>query len=202
MELGNQLWIPALSCLFILFFFAVLFAVAKKAAKKQKNTWREVEEQLGLANHKPNQVYPELMGSIDGVEVGVDIIQQAYMRSGPYGPGHRPWTRVRAQLAEKPQFQARLRHKKYEDAVDWPMRQTGDAALDAKYEIFVPDGVSLDKALPTPVREALLAANPPVDVLKNVVIWMNIRIVRDAATLKNAIRSCVDVAKAIEPSDW
>ena len=168
-----------------------VFFFARQWMQAVETSWRTVGEQLGLAMERRG-VYFTLRGRLQRVEVVVDVMQQQV------GDHSRPWTRVRAQLTQPPPLQVRARTHKVADKPPWPSVPSGDAAFDAKYELFLPEEVGVEAGLKTAVSAALLAADPPVHVLNNVVLWTQVRVVRDAALLQQAVEACVNVAAAIE----
>ncbi len=179
--------------------FVPLFLWAKRRSQAVRAANRQIEESFGLTNQSPHSkgAYPNLRGTIDGIEVVVDIYQQRY-RSSKKTAGTRPWTRVRAQLSAEQPFQLRKRHQRYADKIDLPTRETGNTAFDEKYELFMPAEVSVAETLPPALMDALIAADPSVDILNKVVVWMQKGLVDNHQLLKNAVRTCVNVASAIE----
>jgi len=153
-----------------------------------------MEETFGFTNNNPKGIYPDLRGYVDDIEVAIDV-QFHYYAGG--GTSQRPWTRVRAQLPKTPPLQARSRHQKTSDRIDWPPRETGDPAFDQKYELFVPADTVLEEALTPALKEALMMADPPVHILNNVVLWTKVKTVKDPKLLERVVRSCVSVASAI-----
>jgi hypothetical protein len=100
-------------------------------------------------------------------------------------------------LPEQPSFQIRSRHQKSKEKMDYPARKTGDPAFDAKYELFAPENADLDTTVPHMVREALMDADPPVHIMKNMVFWTEKGFNKKPAWLKQALGSCVQVAQAV-----
>ncbi len=199
MDAANNLLIPLGACGFIMLLFVVLAIVAKKMNAGMKQSWNRVAERLGMSNLKPDQVYPEYHGRLDRVDIVLDVIQQKYTNmNAASGTAERPWTRVRAILEETLNFEIRSRHQKDPRERKYPLRPTNDAQFEAKYELFAPENVTLDKILTPRLKEALLAADPPVHIANGYVFWLQIRIVRDANLLERALRSCVRVAAAID----
>ena len=200
MESITSTLIPVMSGLFVCLLLVVLIGLAiffgKRQTQKTKLTIQQLEETYGLVNQNPKGIYMDLRGEVDGIEVAVDVMFQSYSRSGD-GHGQRPWTRVRAQLPEAPQIQVRSRHQKYGSKIEWPKRETGNPAFDQKYELFMLETADLDEALPPRVLNALLTADPPVHILKNVVLWSKAKTGHSPELLKNAVQSCVNVASAI-----
>ena len=191
--------IPIAAGVFVCLFLVVLVGLAiffgKRQTQKTKLTIQQLEETYGLVNQNPKGIYFDLRGEVDGIEVAVDVMFQSYSTSR--GSGRRPWTRVRAQLPEAPQIQVRSRHQKYGEKIEWPKRETGNPTFDQKYDLFMPESASLDEALPPPVRDALIAADPPVHILNNVVLWSKAKTWHSPELFKNAVHSCVSVASAI-----
>lgn len=188
------------ACLVLIAIVGVAYFMGRRRLQVTRATVQQLEETFGLVNQNPKGVHPDLRGEVEGVEVAVDVMFQSYSRSYGAGPGKRPWTRVRAQLPEPPQVQVRSRHQKYGKKIEWPRRETGDPAFDQKYELFLPEGATLDIALPSAVREALMAADPPVHILNNVVLWTQAKTGHSPELVKNAVRSCARVASAIAGS--
>jgi len=183
----------------VIVILGALFFWAKQHSQAIRAVNRQVEEELGLTNQSPNSKssFPNLRGTLDGVEVTVDIYHQRYASSKSTA-STRPWTRVRAQLSQKPVLQVRKRNQRYSDRIDLHARETGNPAFDQKYGLFMSEDVSLEKALPPTLMDTLIAADPQVDILSKVVIWMQKGSVSDANLLKNAVKSCVRVAAVIE----
>ncbi len=179
--------------------FVPLFFWAKRRSKVVQAVIRQVEEELGLVNQSPRSTgsFPNLRGMVDGVEIAVDVYHQRYASSKSTA-STRPWTRVRAQLSEKPHFQVRTRNRRYAEKMRLSARETGNAAFDEKYVLFLSETASPAEALPPALMDALIAADPPVDVLNKAVVWMQKGMVSDAMVLKNAVRACARVASVIE----
>lgn len=200
MESITSTLIPVVSGMFVCLLLVVLIGLAiffgKRQTQKTKLTIQQLEETYGLVNQNPKGIYFDLRGEVDGIEVAVDVMFQSYSRSDT-GQGHRPWPRVRAQLPEAPRIQVRSRHQKYGSKIEWPERESGDPTFDQKYILYVSEGISLDEALSPLVRGTLIAADPPVHVLKNVVLWPKAKTWHSPELLKNAVQSCVNVASAI-----
>jgi hypothetical protein len=195
--------IPVIAAVFACLVFVILFSLAFIMSRRQqqstKLTIQQLEETFGLVNQNPKGIYLDLGGEVEGLEVSVDVIFQYYSSSGP-SSSERPWTRVRAQLPEPPSIQVRSRHQKYGKKIEWPLRKTDDPAFDQKYELFMPESSSIDEALPPLVRDALMAADPPVHILNNVVVWSKAKTGHSPELVKNAVWSCVRVASAIANS--
>lgn len=168
-----------------------VFYFSRQWMQAIETSWRTVGEQLGLTLERRG-VYFELRGRLQRVEVVVDVMQQQMANHS------RPWTRVRAQLTQPPPLQVRARTHKVADEPPWPSVPSGNPAFDAKYELFLPEGVAVEEGLKTAVSAALLAADPPVHILNNVVLWTQVRVVRDATLLQHAVESCANVAAALE----
>lgn len=179
--------------------FIPLFLWAKRRSQAVRAATRQVTEELGLVNQSPRSTgaFPNLRGAIDGVEVAVDVYHQRYASSRG-AASTRPWTRVRAQLSTEPSFQVRTRNRRYAEKMELPTRETGNSAFDEKYELFLPEDVSVAAALPPTLMDAFIAAEPPVDVLKKMVVWMQKGLVDDPTLLKTVVLSCVRVASVIE----
>lgn len=194
---GTLVFITAILAVIVI--LGGIFFWAKRRSETVRAVNRQVEEELGLTNQSPNSKssFPNLRGRLDGVEVTIDVYHQRYA-SSKSTTSSRPWTRVRAQLSETPPFQLRKRNQRYADKIDLPARKSGNTAFDEKYELFISEDVSLTKALPPALMDALIAAEPQVDILSKVVIWMQKGSVNDAELLKNAIKSCARVASVIE----
>lgn len=192
----NDLLIPAGACLSVVLIFAVLGVVAVKMSKKSQAAWRAVSERTGLY-YEHKGVYPKLEGRLHGADLMVDVMTQQVASSSEYGPRNRAWTRVRAQLDDPPQIQVRSRQQKHKVGDDWQSVKTGNPAFDDVYELFVPNGVSPKEVFPKSVELALLAANPPVHIMNNVVLWTKLRVVRDPDLLVSACESCSRVAAAL-----
>ncbi len=200
MEDVTSTLIPAAAGVFVCLTLIVLIGLAiffgRRHTQKNKLAIQQLEETYGLVSQNPKGIYFDLRGEVDGIEVAVDVMFQSYSRSGD-GQGRRPWTRVRAQLPQAPQIQVRSLHQKYGGKIEWPERETGDPVFDQKYILYVPEGVSLDEAMPPSVKDALIAADPPVHVIKNVVLWSRAKTGHSPELLTNAVQSCVNVASAI-----
>ncbi|MCA9929907.1 MAG: hypothetical protein KC419_15595 [Anaerolineales bacterium] len=193
----NDLLIPLGACFFVVTTFVVLGFVAVKMSNKAKASWKAVEEQTGLF-YEHTGIYPKLSGRLHGVDTAVDVITQQVASGSQYGSRSRAWTRVRAQLEDTPLIQVRVRQQQYDVEQHWQPVKTGDAVFDEKFELFVAEHTPLEKALPQSVKEALLAADPPVHILNNVVLWTKLRVVRDPELLTKACESCAAVAAAFE----
>ncbi len=187
-------------CLALLIILAAAYFMGRRRLQTTQATIRQLEETFGLVNHNPKGIYPNLRGQVDGMDVAVDVMFQEYSRSYGSSTGKRPWTRVRAQLPQQPQVQVRARHQKIGETIAWPARETGNPAFDQKYEIFIPEDTAMDEVLPPPAQEALMAADPPVHILNNVVLWTKAKTGHSPELLKNAVRSCARVAAAMAGS--
>ena len=184
-------------CLVFVGLIVLAFIMGKRNTQKTKMAIQQLEETYGLVNQKPKGIYIDMNGEVDGIEVAVDVIFQSYASSGPSN-SQRPWTRIRAQLPDAPQIQVRSRHQKYGGKIEWPEQESGDPVFDQKYILYIAEGASLDEALPPTVKDALIAADPPVHVLKSVVLWSKIKTGHSPELLTNAVKSCVNVASAIK----
>ena len=156
-------------------------------------SWHTVGEQLGLAIEQRGAHFT-LRGRLQRVDVVVDVMQQQASDHS------RPWTRVRAQLTQAPPLQVRARTHEVANKPPWPTVSSGDPSFDAKYELFLPEKMKVEEGLKTAVSSALLAADPPVHILNNVVLWTQVHVVRDADLLRRADESCANVAAALEES--
>lgn len=194
MDLGLIL-LAAGACVGLLVILGVVYVLSQRWAGGMKTAARQLAATFGLVDHNPDGIYPDLRGEVEGVPVVVDVYFQSYATSR--GTSERPWTRVRADLPFPTSLQVRWRGQEVGTEIVWPARPTGDAAFDEKYELFLLEGVPLAEALPDAAREALVAADPPVHILEDAVLWTRPRTTRDAQLLTNAVTSCVRVAKAL-----
>ena len=188
----------------VLLFFAVLFfflrRMGQKMVAKNQILIGLLEKEFDFINQGKNSAHPNLRGEVDGVKIAVDVFWQQYARSGQAGPGHRPYTRVRAQLPSLPKIQVHIRGQKYAEMPDWTTwnkQEIGYPPFDQKYVLFVADDANVENALTPAVREALIAANPPVSVVNKVVSWMRTGTRHDPELVRNVVFSCSSVASAI-----
>lgn len=206
--MDSTLFIVLLAISSIFFILGILFfllwKLGKKNAVKNKALIQTLEREFRLVNQDPKSKYglPNLRGKIRGVEVAVDVYYQQYARSGQAGPGQRPWTRVRAILPSS--YASFLVHPRGEnfsvnpdDSLDWYKTKEGYPPFDQKYILFKAIDAPADETLPPAVRDALIAANPPVAVLGRVVSWMKRGTGHSPELIKNVVRSCADVGYAI-----
>jgi len=177
-------------------FIIIVIIIGVKLNNKAKKVWNEVAEKTGLLFEPAT--FPKLSGRIDGIEVTADVMLQQVSSGSGYSPRRRSWTRIRAQLPGKINFQVRSKHQKYGKPCEWPLHKTGDAEFDKKFELFAPEGVRLNEVFPAGVKAALLAAPQPVHVINNAAWWSQRRVCRNAETLETAIRSCAQVAAAVK----
>ena len=182
----------------ILFFF--LWKMGKKTLAKNQILVDLLEEEFGFVNQDKKSAHPNLRGEVDGIKIAVDVFLQQYSRSGQAGPGNRPWTRVRAQLPSQPKIQVHIRGQKYAENPDWATwseQKIGYPPFDQKYVLFVAEDTNVEDALPPEVREALIAANPPISIVNKVVSWMKVDTGHSSELIRNIVRSCSNVASAI-----
>ena len=196
MELSPGLIIGGTCGLVALVVFAALVVVALRWSKKSAAAWQEAAQRTGLTITKQN--FPELHGRLDGVEVAADVFLQQAGVTGAGRSRSRGYTRVRAQLPAglKEKMQVRSRRQRYGGETGLPPRTTGDAAFDAQYELYAPAGADLAALLPVEARAALRAAPLPVHIVGGAVLWCKLRVVRDAAELEQALRTCAGIAAA------
>jgi hypothetical protein len=174
--------------------FAVLIVVALHWSKRNTAAWRTVGERTGL--QFTQKTFPELQGRLDGSEVHADVFT---MQAGITAPGRsrsRGYTRVRAKLPREGAAQVLARAQTYGGTRQWPARSTGDAAFDARYEVLAPPEADLNSVVPAAARAALLAAPVPVHITGGSVLFSQVRVLRDAARLEQALRTCAAVAAA------
>ena len=185
------------------FSFSLVFS-CKKTGKGRLEKVKELnillERTFGLVSQEPEGVYPNLRGKVDGVKIAVDVYMQSYARS-EQGRGERPWMRVRAELPSQPNIQVQLRGQKYSNipskATGWIEKKEGYPPFDQKHTLFIKEGTSSEEALSPAVREALIAANPPVAILGKVVSWMKKGTEHSPELIRDAVYSCSSVASAI-----
>lgn len=180
-------------------FVVVAIFVARSWMQSTRAAMNQLAERFDLVNHGAEGALPELRGSVEGVEIVVDVVYQNYARMGsPIKSSVRAWTRVQAQVPKELPLQIRSRHQQVDDQtnVDWQIRKTGNAAFDQKYELRMADNVAVDSALPIDAKDALIAANPPVHVSNGKATWTQVKFVRDFQLLQNAVLSCAHVAAA------
>ena len=182
----------------ILFFF--LWKMGKKTVAKNQLLIGLLEKEFGFLNQNPKSAHPDLRGEVDGIKMAVDVFLQQYSRSGQAGPGHRPWTRIRAQLPAPPKMQIHIRGQKYAENPDWTTwdeQETGFPPFDQKYILFVAEDARIEDALSPAVRDASIAADPPISVVNKIVSWMKAGTDHSPELIKNVVRSCSGVAATI-----
>ena len=185
----------------ILFF--IMWKMGKKSSEKNELLVQTLERKFALVNQDPNNQSNlfDLRGEVNGAEVAVDVYFQQYSRSGQAGSGQRPWTRIRGVLSSSYPFLIHPRGQNFsenpDNSLDWYKEEVGYPPFDQKYILFKLTDAPADETLPPAVRDALIAANPPVAVLGKVVSWMKKGTGHSPELITKVVRSCADVASAI-----